>query len=146
MKTFFKALPSALLVLLFIYAAGSKLMDFPVFRGQLYNQAFPHGLADVLVYALPALELLAVCLLLFRRTQMAGLLLSLYLMLAFTGYIVLALLHFWDRVPCSCGGILSRMTWGSHLAFNLVFTAIALAAIRIHMTDQKGAAENLRKE
>lgn len=146
MKPFLKALPSALLILLFIYAAGSKLLSFPAFRGQLYNQSFPHGLADVLVYALPALELLAVCLLLFRRTQMAGLLLSLYLMLVFTGYIALVLLHFWNRVPCSCGGILSHMGWGSHLAFNLVFTAIALAAIRIHITDQKGAAENLRKE
>jgi hypothetical protein len=139
MQTFLKSLPQSLLVLLFVYAAASKLADFGDFRGQLYNQTFPHGLADLLLYALPAAELLAVALLLFPRTQLTGLVISLDLLLLFTGYITQVLLHFWDRVPCSCGGILSHMGWGTHLAFNLVFIGLNIAAIKIHLSDKKVA-------
>jgi putative oxidoreductase len=147
MRTFLKSLPAALLVLLFTYAALSKLADFPAFRGQLYNQAFPHGVADVLAYLLPATELSAVGLLLFPRTFFAGLQLSLSLMLLFTGYIALVLLHFWNRIPCSCGGVLSHMGWETHLVFNIIFTGIAFTGILMHTgTRTKGSAENLRTE
>jgi putative oxidoreductase len=118
MKKLTDALPTALLVLLFVYAAAAKLADTEAFRGQLYNQAFPHELAGFLFYALPAIELVTVALLLYPATEQYGLLLSLVLLLAFTGYIALVLGHAFPRVPCSCGGILSHMGWKTHLAFN----------------------------
>jgi putative oxidoreductase len=139
MRTFIRSLPSALLILLFCYAAGSKLMDFEDFRGQLYNQTFPHGMAGVLLYALPVTEIATVILLLFRRTSLAGLQLSLLLLLLFTGYIALVLLHFWDRVPCSCGGILSHMSWTAHLVFNCIFILITLAGIAFHLREENPA-------
>ncbi|MDP9078832.1 MAG: hypothetical protein M3O71_15490 [Bacteroidota bacterium] len=139
MKTFSRSIPVLLLILLFVYAAASKLLAFDDFRGQLYNQTFPHGLAEVLVYALPAAELAAVACLLLPRLQLTGLVLSLDLLLLFTGYIALVLLHFWERVPCSCGGILSHMGWGTHLVFNCLFLVINLIAIRIYFRDKKAA-------
>lgn len=131
----------ALLIGLFVYAAASKLADMDTFRGQLLNQPFPHGLAGILVYALPAAELLTAGLLLAPRTSRYGLRLSLGLLLAFTGYIALVKLHYWSRVPCSCGGILSHMSWTTHLFFNLFFILLTVLALR-----QKGKAENLRTE
>ncbi|OCX54304.1 hypothetical protein BEL04_08580 [Mucilaginibacter sp. PPCGB 2223] len=130
MKKITDALPIALLVLLYVYASVSKLADTGTFRGQLYNQAFPHEMAALLFYALPATELGTVALLLFSKTERYGLLLSLFLLLAFTDYIALVLGHFFPRVPCSCGGILSHMGWKTHLLFNIGCLAINGYALR----------------
>jgi putative oxidoreductase len=129
MKTTAKPLLTALLILLFVYAAVSKLINPDEFRAQLYRQPFAHGLADLLLYTLPASELLAAVLLGFDRTRLTGLFLSLGLLLSFTIYISLGLLHYWAKIPCSCGGILSHMGWGAHLVFNSLFTGINLTAI-----------------
>jgi putative oxidoreductase len=129
MKTLLKSLPAALLILLYVYAAISKLVTFDDFRGQLYNQSFPREVAVLLLYLLPAAELLTAGLLFFPRTERTGLTLSLVLLTLFTGYISLVLLHFWSRVPCSCGGVLSHLSWGGHLLFNLFFIALNLIAL-----------------
>jgi hypothetical protein len=135
---------AALLITLFCYAAFSKLLDFGQFREQLLNQTIPAEVARVLVYVLPTAEILTVSLLLIPATRWLGLFASALLMLAFTAYIALVWFGFWDRVPCSCGGVLNGMGWGAHLVFNLFFLAIALYAL-IHKT-KTGQAENLRKE
>lgn len=121
-----------MLTLLFVYAASSKLLDFARFRGQLYNQSFPHWIADILLYTLIPLEVVTVVLLCMPRGQKAGLLLSASLLTVFSGYIALVLLHFWTRIPCSCGGILSHMPWGAHLVFNLFFAALAITALLVY--------------
>ena len=122
----FRAAAVALLVLLFVYAAAAKLFDLRLFHAQLYNQSFPHKLADVLYYAIPVTELVTAGLLLFRATQRTGLWLSLWLLSAFTGYTVLVLAGWWKKVPCSCGGILSGMSWGGRLVFNIIFLCLNL--------------------
>ncbi|MEO7215553.1 MauE/DoxX family redox-associated membrane protein [Mucilaginibacter sp.] len=142
MRKFIRTAAPALLILLFVYAALSKLLDFPAFNWQMHNQNVPPEAASVLVYLVPGLELLAAVLLLFSRTQVAGLLLSAFLLLVFSGYILLVLGGFWDSVPCSCGGVLRGMGWGQHLAFNLFFLFLSITAL----IDKKGKAENLRKE
>ncbi|MGC1244316.1 MAG: MauE/DoxX family redox-associated membrane protein [Chryseosolibacter sp.] len=57
-------------------------------------------------------------------------------MFAFTGYIAF-ILTFSPYVPCSCGGILSSMGWTEHLIFNVVFTALAVAGIFLHLRSQQ---------
>jgi len=120
---------TALLILLFIYAALSKLLNLELFRGQLYNQSFSHDLADLLLWGLPLSELLTCGLLLFPLSRRLGLLLSLVLMTVFTLYIILVLLGYWERVPCSCGGILEHLNWTQHLYFNLFFLLLAMAGL-----------------
>jgi putative oxidoreductase len=137
MKTTASSLSSALLILLFIYAAMSKLLTFTDFKYQLYNQNFPHRLADSLRYILPAAELLAALLLCFARSRLAGLYLAFSLLAAFTLYIAMVLLHYWNRVPCSCGGILSHLSWGAHLIFNCAFLLLNLIAINLHFTARR---------
>ena len=67
--------------------------------------------------------------LVFEKTRTAALYASLVLMLAFTVYAVLILLHFFTYVPCSCGGVIKRLTWKQHLVFNLFFDGLAVAGI-----------------
>ncbi|MGZ6416640.1 MAG: MauE/DoxX family redox-associated membrane protein, partial [Bacteroidia bacterium] len=61
-----------ILVLLWIYAAFSKLLDFNLFKGQMHRQMLPIFLKTSLVYILPPVEIGAALLLLFDRTQLAG--------------------------------------------------------------------------
>jgi putative oxidoreductase len=140
MRHLSRSLPAALLILLYFYAALSKLLDFSLFHAQLYRQPFPHDVADLLHYGLPGVELLTVLLLMIPRTISTGLQLSLVLLLLFTGYIALALLHFWSHVPCSCGGVLSRLSWRSHFVFNCFFLCLNFIAIHIHLEERRPAA------
>ncbi|SFA41286.1 hypothetical protein SAMN04488511_102290 [Pedobacter suwonensis] len=159
MKAIFKTFVPSLLVLLFTYAALSKLFTFSAFDQQLHNQSFPGWLADFLLYFLIPAEIITALLLCFGRTLITGLLLSSAFMFAFTAYIAMVMLHFWDRIPCSCGGILNQMGWTAHLIFNSIFLILSLITLYIHTTDttglktsdiltkdQTGKAENLRKE
>jgi uncharacterized membrane protein YphA (DoxX/SURF4 family) len=129
MRNIIKTIAPTLLIILFVYAGFSKLLTFSQFRGQLHNQSFPRWMADMLLYTLIPAEFLAAVLLSFSRSQRLGLKLSAVLLTAFTGYIALVMLHFWDRIPCSCGGILTHMSWGTHLAFNACFLFLALSSL-----------------
>jgi putative oxidoreductase len=122
-------LAPALLVLLYTYAAASKLVDLDAFGKQLARQPIPEAAANLLKYALPTAELLLAGMLLLPRSLRTGLQVSLALLFLFSGYVSLALLHWWSRYPCSCGGILGHLPWGWHLLFNLFFLALNLAAL-----------------
>ncbi|TPE42448.1 MauE/DoxX family redox-associated membrane protein [Pontibacter mangrovi] len=117
------------LLLLWVYAAVSKLQEVEVFYMQLLRQPLPVWLAPYLVWALPAMELIAAGLLVFRPSQAAGLWLSLGLLLLFSCYVGLAVLGVWQELPCACGGVLSQLGWGEHLVFNLLFTALAVCGL-----------------
>lgn len=123
---------TALLILLFTYAAVSKLVDFSLFRSQLYLQPFPHALADLLVFAVPATEIIAIVLLCTDRTRFAGFLFSVGLLAIFTGYIAIILLYWQGKLPCSCGGILNHFSWSGHLVFNCIFIATGIVGVAMH--------------
>jgi putative oxidoreductase len=137
MKNLLRTAAPALLILLFAYAAISKLADFPKFRHEMNNQNFPPEVAEALLYLVPAAELAAVILLLTEKGQKAGLILSAALMALFTGYIGLVLTGYWQRVPCSCGGVLRNMSWQAHFFFNLFFLALSAAALYPHLKTSK---------
>lgn len=115
---------SSLLVILFIYTGLNKLLDHETFHAQLKQSPFIQTLAGFLSATLPAGELLIALSLIIKRTRLIGLYLSFFLMVVFTGY-VYAMLHYSYYLPCSCGGILSSMTWKDHLLFNSTFTVLA---------------------
>lgn len=124
-KAYYLQIVRYLLIVLWIYAAGSKLWAYGVFKDQLSRQALPHWLVQPLSWLLPLTELVTVLLLSLRRTIIKGFLLSFALMLAFTFYVGLGLVRAYDNVPCSCGGILGSMGWPAHFVFNIVFTILA---------------------
>jgi hypothetical protein len=120
------AITRGALILLFFYVAGSKLYDFSGFRSELSLQVFPIAFQPVLLIGIPASEFLAVALLAFPGTKIYGFWLSAALTAAFTIYILGALLHFYPKIPCSCGGVLRKMGWKQHFVFNLVFFALSI--------------------
>jgi putative oxidoreductase len=115
-----------LLVLLWVYTASSKLMDFHRFRAQMHNQTIPRTLADLLIYTLPAIEIAAALLLLFRKTRLTGFYVSAILLFLFTVYIGLVLINYFGRVPCSCGGVIQIMNWRTHFMFNIFFLLLTV--------------------
>jgi putative oxidoreductase len=120
---------TAVLLLLFCYTAIAKLMDVEEFRRQLNNQEVPGWSKATLVWLIPGTELLVSFLLLIPATRIIGFYGSAALMTLFTGYMTLVVLEYFDRVPCSCGGVLRSMSFPVHLVFNLFFLSLSIAAI-----------------
>ncbi len=121
---------AALYILLFVYAALSKLIDYDNFHRQLAMSPVLTSHASWLSWLVPVLELLLALLLALPKTRMLGIYGSLCLMGAFTTYIYL-IMNYASHVPCSCGGILEDMGWVEHFYFNLAFMVLASAAVAI---------------
>ena len=119
-----------LFILLFVYAAVSKLLDYEKFVVQIGQSPMLTSWAVYLAWLVPAVELCIVVLLVFPNSKTIGLYAALSLMVMFTVYIILAS-KFSDYVPCSCGGVLQNMTWGQHLVFNLFFVVSGGVAVII---------------
>src|SRR5665648_176439 len=129
-----------LYMLLFVYAAISKLLDFENFRVQLAESPLLSAYAGLIAPAVISLELLLVLLLSFKTTRLTGLYGSFFLMIAFTVYIYL-ILNYSDFVPCSCGGIIEKLGWREHIVFNIAFALLALFAI-LFTENEKGTRRN----
>lgn len=140
-KRIFTEVVIVLLVILFLYTAVSKFIDFKGFTYDLNNQPFPNSLTPILRWLIPITEISIVLTLLFERTRMIGLYASFILMGLFIIYTALVLFNFFDYVPCSCGGVIKNLTWPQHLFFNLFFTIISFLAIR---ANRKKATDQLQ--
>ena len=114
----------ALLILLFLYASVSKFLDFKTFIDQMNNQPLPNSWTPFLVWAIPLLEIGISITLLFEYTRLLGLYASLFLMIVFTIYTGIVLLHFFPYIPCSCGGVIQKLTWNQHLVLNLFYVGL----------------------
>lgn len=117
-----------LFVLLFVYAAVSKLLDFENFQVQLAQSPLLSAFARWVSWLVPLVELVVAAILLIPKLRFIGLLLSLSLMTMFTAYIFIVL-HYSAFVPCSCGGILEKMSWNVHLLFNMAFVLVSIMVL-----------------
>lgn len=117
-----------LFVLLWLYAAISKLLEFNTFKAQLGKSPLLTSVAGLVALTLPLTEIGIATLLLIERTQRIGFYASLLLMALFTAYL-LVILNFSYHIPCSCGGILGSLGWKEHILFNLFFIVLAIIAI-----------------
>ncbi len=115
----------SLLVLVFVYTGFSKLFGWDYFSDAMHNQPLPHWLSNTLIWSLPPLELCTALGLAFTGTQRIGLISSFILLLIFTIYTGAIMLHFFPRVPCSCGGIFRKLGWHAHFWINVGLTLLA---------------------
>ena len=115
-------------MMLFVYAAVSKLLDFENFQVQLGQSPLLSSYASYVSWMVPTLELLIAFVLFIPKLRHYGLHACLSLMSMFTAYIYIVL-HYSSFVPCSCGGILEKMSWNVHLVFNLFFVGLAVLGI-----------------
>lgn len=119
---------SYLFILLFVYAAVSKLLDFEVFQVQIRQSPMLSAFAGLVSVGVIVIEFIASGLLIVHKTRLIGLYISFFLMVMFTTYIVI-ILNFSSYVPCSCGGVLEKMGWMEHLIFNICFAILTLVVL-----------------
>ena len=114
-----------LFILLFVYTAVSKFLDYENFRAVIGQSPLVTRFAPVLAIVVPVAEIAIALLLVIPVYRRVGLYASFAMMMLFTVYIIV-LVTLSEKIPCSCGGVISRMTWTQHLYFNIVFVLLAL--------------------
>ncbi len=119
-------------ILLFCYASISKIMDFENFQIQISESPLLSAYAEFLPFAIIILELIIAGLLCYRKTRNTGLIGSFILMLIFTGYIFI-IIRTSENLPCSCGGILEKMSWHQHLYFNIGCVVLSVIALGLNL-------------
>jgi uncharacterized membrane protein YphA (DoxX/SURF4 family) len=129
-----------LFILLFVYAAVSKTLDFQNFQAQLGLSPLLSAFADYVSFGVILVEVLIAVLIAIPRFRLIGLYSAFSLMVMFSTYIFI-ILNYSSFIPCSCGGILEKMTWKQHLIFNLIF--VLLAATSIALTKTKAPTKNI---
>lgn len=119
---------AALFILLFLYTALSKSLEYVAFRNTIKLFPLLKSYANPVANFIIVTEYFACLLLIIPRCRLWGLYVSLALMTIFTLYISYALITGRD-LPCTCGGVLQQMTWSQHLLFNLFFMVAAISGI-----------------
>lgn len=141
MKTDSVEVISSLFILIFVYTAASKYSDIERFKWAMGESPLIGKPLNVpLAYLIPAFELIIAGLLFFHKFRKIGLYASLILMGLFTVYIAI-LFSFFDKLPCSCGGIFSTLRWSEHLILNSILTVIAAIGVWLHKKHLSGHFE-----
>ena len=118
----------SLLIILFVYAALSKLGSYDRFTVQLSKSPFITSFSNFVAWSIPTTELAIALLLVIKKTRLLGLYAAFFLMSLFTAYLLI-MLNFSYYIPCSCGGVLEYLSWNQHIAFNVFFIAISAAGV-----------------
>lgn len=96
-----------------------------------FHNPDPNWIASILTWLIPAIELALAVLLIIQITRKKALWATLILLSLFTVYIGVVMTGIFSRVPCSCGGILKNMSYGTHLIFNLFFVLLTSLGLAI---------------
>lgn len=139
-KNYFIEAVSLFYILLFVYAAISKVLEFDNFQAQLGQSSIIGAYAGIVSYSIIIIELLVSVMLVIPSFKLRGLYSSFILMSLFTVYIFI-ILNFTSNIPCSCGGILEKMTWKIHLIFNII--SLILAGLALLFFDRTGRRTKL---
>jgi len=111
-------------ILLFVHTATSKIYTFDRFD-KVLSEVPVFGSSHTLIAVLiPVLEIMISILLIIPITKRIGLYASLILMIIFTVYLAYMVLSM-NRLPCSCGGIISHLSWQNHIWLNAGLICLA---------------------
>jgi len=113
----FADLISYLFILLFIYTASSKIFTFQDFNNVLHVVPIFGPYHIVISVLIISAEIVIGVLLIIPFTKKTGLLAALFLMIIFTIYLIY-MVSFEKVLPCSCGGVISHLSWRNHIWFN----------------------------
>lgn len=121
---------------LFLYTGICKIMDYSIIKEQLAMSPVLAPVSKLIAAGLPWIEFLVVLLLVIPRWRLKGFYASLALMTAFTIYII-GMLIFDKHLPCSCGGVIEKLSWKGHIVFNSVFIVLSIIGIILEKQVQK---------
>ena len=119
-------------ILLFIYAAVSKIVELEHFQSQISESPLIGAYPKSIAYTVVILELTIAGSLCYPKTRNTGLVGSFVLMLIFTAYIFF-IIRTSENLPCSCGGILEKMSWHQHLYFNIGCVVLSVIALGLNL-------------
>lgn len=119
---------SLVFCILFLYTGISKLMDYNIAKEQIALTPLFAPIAREIVILVPVIEIVTVVLLFIPKLRKIGFLSSLILMIAFTVYIIY-IINVNDKLPCTCGGVLERLSWTQHVYLNIVLSVLALTGL-----------------
>lgn len=145
LKTAFADLIVALLLLLFIYTSASKFLDYDKFVFQMRLAPVPlmKTVAPILGWLMPLIEILIAVALstgfFYDNLKIKALYSSVILLIVFDIYIGTMLLS-GSQLPCTCGGIISKLGWQQHLIFNTFF--IVAGTMSARYLDKKQLSKN----
>lgn len=125
---------SIIYVILFAFTGITKLMEGDRFFNNLNNSPILPDIVEVsyvLSWGVPMLETVTALLIAIPRTRLKGLYGALGLMILFSFY-VSGIAFFSSYTPCSCGGIITLLSWPQHLVLNIGLIILALLAIRLY--------------
>ena len=125
---FILKLSMLLFIVLFVYTATSKLIGFEHFKSQLMQMPLLSKYTPYLAWGIPWAEYVIVILFMFPKYVLQAFYACLGIITVFTRYIVY-ILKSSEHIPCSCGGVLSKLTWEAHVTFNLLFILLAIINI-----------------
>ncbi len=117
-----------LFILLFTYAAVSKLMIYDGYILQMRQVSLIADYAIFLAWIVPSSELVISALLAIHRFRRVGMYAATSLMVIFTAYIGI-IIFTGQNEPCTCGGVLSSLGWAEHFFFNIVFVILGIVGI-----------------
>lgn len=129
-KTILVEAAAALFIFLFVYTAISKIDGHDLFAVTLRESPPLKEFSEPVAWLVPAMELLLATLLFIPKTRLYGLLFTGLFMLLLTLYVA-AMIMGVEKLPCSCGGIISKLSWKEHLVLNASLTAIAFAGWKL---------------
>lgn len=126
---------ASLFIILFMYTSLMKIVDHEKFVIELQNSPLLK-FASILSWIIPLFETGIIVLLLLPKYRYHGFLATAAIMLSFTAY-VFYILNYRKDIPCSCGGLLEKMSWRQHLIVNSFFFLLSLMALTITRTSKE---------
>lgn len=131
-----------LYAILFLYTGISKLTTYEETKYGLAEVLMLKPFAPVIAFTLPWIEFAIVMMMIIPRWRLKGFYSALGLMSLFSVYII-GLLSFTDKLPCSCGGVIAKLSWPQHIVLNLAFIAMAITGIYLERLQKKDIVRNL---
>ncbi len=120
-------------IFLFVYTGFSKLMDTKSLFTALRNAPLflTTTFAAFLSWVVAIAEILLAIMVGFKKTSYYGWLGVIMLLTIFTIYTawIVFVSHF---EPCTCGGLMTLLSWKQHLIFNISSLGTAFWAYRLH--------------
>jgi uncharacterized membrane protein YphA (DoxX/SURF4 family) len=131
-----------LYAVLFFYTGISKLTTYDTVKEQLLESPIMRPFASVIAITLPWIEFSIIILMIIPRWRLKGFYSALGIMTLFTIYII-GLLSFSEKLPCSCGGVIGKLSWPQHIILNLAFITMAIIGIYLQRLQKRDFGKNL---
>ncbi|MET6999401.1 MauE/DoxX family redox-associated membrane protein [Chitinophaga defluvii] len=127
LKAILTEVAAVVLCIVYSYTAYQKIFGHTGFVMHFRQVPVFRNFPTLSAITIPALEILIVLLLLLQHSRLKtlGFGLSMMLLILFTGYLSMMKL-FASKLPCSCGGFISSLTFGEHIVFNLFLLTLSI--------------------